>query len=699
MWAGALLLLLTAGQTDFEKSVAPLLVRQCLGCHGGSDPKGDFDLTSADKAGEALQGGLQGKLWEKVSSGEMPPKEKGQSRNLNEKEMEIMRGWLARGAPWPKGQTLDPLEKTTENKAGRDWWAFQPLGKMAPPLPGLHPVDSFLQKKTAEKNLPLAPRASKEQLARRLFHDLIGLPPPQEILEDYLADTSRPAWEKLVDRLLHDPRHGERWARHWLDLVRYADTNGYERDADKPFAWKYRDYVIQSLNAGKPYDQFIVEQLAGDELPDARDETLAATGMLRAGAWDDEPNDKLEYKYDRLEDLVHVTATAFLGLTIKCARCHDHKFDPVTQVDYYKFGSAFWAGDLMGNAGIKPGEKELLVWKDLNSKPEPLRALKKGDPRKPLKEVAPGFLSVFKQLDGPFPPSTSALTTGRRLQLAGRIVHPGNPLTPRAAVNRVWQKIFGQGLVRTPDNFGFKGDLPSHPELLDWLARAFQQNGGSMKSLIRLLVTSEAYARASTFPGEKEWEKFDPDNRLLWKMNRKRRDAESLRDSLLAVSGDLNSRMGGPGYLPNLSADALEGLSRKGGAWKESPPLEQNRRTIYMHLKRSLIPPMLTTFDFCDTTLPCAQRDQTLVAPQALTLLNNEFMHKRSQGLARRVKEKAGEGLEAQVRGAWIFILGRPPAAAEELAAQKFLKGKETPGALAALCHVLLNTNEFYFID
>ncbi len=314
---------------------------------------------------------------------------------------------------------------------------------------------------------------------RRVYFDLLGLPPTCEEVEAFANDKSPNAYEKLIDKLLASEHYGERWGRYWLDVARFAETCGYERDQVKPDVWKYRDWVIKAFNSDVPYDRFVLEQLAGDELPNANANTTVATGFIRLGTWNDEPNDPNEYKYDRLEDMVGATSTAFLGMTVKCARCHDHKFDAIRQTDYYRMAGAFWAGFIepgprehLGGPDAKAlGHTGVFGWTDRGKEVPPIKLLKKGDPNRPGAVVEPGHLSMISALDKPLTvPPASAKTTTRRLQLAQWITDPQNPLTARVWVNRVWQYHFGQGLVRTPDNFGFTGDKPTHPELLDWLA-------------------------------------------------------------------------------------------------------------------------------------------------------------------------------------------------------------------------------------
>ena len=709
-----------AAPPDFDAEVAAVFVNRCVECHGGPEPKGKLDLTQKQTAfqkGLIVPGKpLESELWKKVESDEMPPK-----KPLSAAEKAILKGWIAGGATWGT-DPIDPFARSTDRRAGRDWWSLQPIQRPNVPKPG-NPIDAFVQTKLNDKGLSPAPPADRRTLIRRAYYDLIGLPPTFEQVERFARDQSPDAYEESIDSLLASPQYGERWGRYWLDIVRYAETCGYERDQVKPNAWKYRDYVIKSFNDDVPFDRFVTEQLAGDELPERN---VIATGFIRLGTWNDEPNDPNEYKYDRLEDMVHAASTAFLGMTVKCARCHDHKFDPIRQTDYYRMAGAFWAGFL------EPGPRELLGgpdakalstdgtfgWTDRGREVPAIKLLKKGDPTRPGPVVEPGQLSMVPTLDKPLvPPPAGAKTTRRRLQLAQWITDPKNPLTARVWVNRLWQFHFGQGLVRTPDNFGFTGDKPSHPELLDWLASELMQpspptaGGGlsvpwSTKRLHKLILLSQTYRQSSIHPKQDEYSKLDGANRLWWRAERRRLDAEALRDSLLFAGGNLKlAPAGGPSFYPEIAADALEGLSTKSAAWKASPASEQGRRSVYIFAKRGLLSPLLTTFDFPDTTLPSCQRDVTTVPTQSLALLNNPFVHEQSRAVAVRI---AAREPKEQIERAWRLVLGRSPrptelaAAVDHLAKQaKAFDRRENPhlDALASLCHVLMNANEFLYVD
>jgi len=709
---------------DFERDVAPLIEQRCLECHNATDPSGGLDLTSYETL---MRGGESGPVIDKATpsslliqrliNGEMPPEKNGKPQALPESELSVFRSWNATGASWPKGRVLDTFERSTAKRAGRDWWAWQPIKSPAFESPGNRDkwIDNFIQQKITDEKLSPAPLASPRALVRRVYYDLIGLSPTADEVAAFERDSSVDAYEQLVDRLLASKHFGERWARHWLDLVRFAETNGYERDAVKPNAWRYRDWVINAIQADMPYDQFVIEQLAGDEIPNRTESSVVATGFLRLGTWDDEPNDPLEYQYERLEDMVHTTTTAFLAMTVKCARCHDHKFDAIPQTDYYRIAAAFWGGPVAHrnrewNGG--PTKEELgydvLGWTDLGREPAALHLLKKGDVHRPLQVVAPGSLSGPMEIAHEFAaPPAEAKTSQRRLQLAKWIVDKRNPLTARVIVNRLWQHHFGEGLVRTPDNFGFLGNPPSHPELLDALAADLMAGDWKLKRIHKLMVMSKVYRQSSVHPLQTEYAKTDAANRYWWRAERRRLDSEQLRDSILQCSGRLDTRIAGPSFKAPISEEALEGLSMKSGAYRASSPEETRRRSIYMFAQRSLAVPMMSVFDSCDTTTPTGRRDVSIVAPQALTLLNNEWVHSESNSMAIRAMASAPDA-EARVESAWRIALVRNPTATEKQASIEYVERlralvKNEPNAellaWSSFCHTLINTNEFIYVD
>ena len=623
----------------------------------------------------------------------------------------------------------------------RGHWAFQAV--TSPAVPAVknttwsrNPIDRFILAKQEEQGLVPAPAAEPRALARRYYLDLTGVPPTPEECDAFLEDFARSAdaIEKLVDNLLARPAYGERWARHWLDLVRYADSNGYERDADKPFAWRYRDYVIRAFNSDKPFDRFVVEQIAGDELPegDHTPENLIATGYYRLGPWDDEPADPKQDRYDQLDDLVNTTSEVFLGLTLGCARCHNHKFEPLSMHDYYRMVAIFEPLKRPVNGRTERtlplGTKAQIAASPRNmeqgyflverSPPAPVsHLLHRGQAADPGPEVGPGVpaVTVASQPEFPQPPA-GARTSLRRLTLARWLTDPGNPLTARVIVNRVWQYHFGFGLVRTSSDFGTTGEPPTHPELLDWLANWFVEHGRSFKALHRLILTSSTY-RLST-RGDARDATVDPENRLLCRMPYRRLEVEVIRDAMLAASGELDRQMYGPSMYPAIPAAALAGSSDPGKIW---PPFDEraaSRRTIYAFVKRSLIVPMLEVLDFCDTARSAARRGITSVPTQALTLLNGDFLNLQARHLADRLESDSGADPVAQIERAFLLSLCRTPRDGERLAMVAFLD-KETRSRLAEaalagspltmtqarheslvqLCRAIFNVNEFVYPD
>jgi hypothetical protein len=639
--------------------------------------------------------------------------------------------------------------------ADRRHWAFQPISK--PDLPKAkdsgwvrNPIDAFILARLEAKGWNPAPAASPQALLRRIHLGLAGLPPT--LAEQEAFSGAPEALDRIAEDLLQRPSYGERWARHWLDVVRYAESSGYERDAAKPHAWRYRDYVIRAFNDDKPFDRFVLEQIAGDELPDADAETIVATGMHRLGPWDDEPADPAEDRFDQLDDIVSTTSLAFLGLTIGCARCHHHKFEPITMHDYYRMVAIFnplkrpAAGrtELDLPIGTR-AERERLAQRDQaiaalqkkGPKDGPAKAetakridalrrevpdlprgyflyetpgtppktflLVRGKASRPGPEVLPGLPAVLVDEQPRFPEPKG--TSLRRLTLARWIASADNPLTARVIVNRVWHYHFGQGLVRTPSDFGTMGQPPTHPELLDWLARWFIDNGWSLKKLHRLIVASNTYRMSKQASGD--YQTQDPDDRLFWRFPYVRLEVEALRDSILAVSGQLNPKMYGPSMYPPIPKEALAGNSDLEKIWKASEPREASRRTIYAFVKRALVVPMLEVFDLCDTTRSSDKRLVTTVAPQALNLFNGEFILQQARHFAERLMHEAGEDRDRQIVHAYRLALARTPSSREFQAMRKFLDEEQARAAgtevrmeaLVQLCRVIFNLNEFAYPD
>ncbi|MEO8425692.1 MAG: DUF1549 and DUF1553 domain-containing protein, partial [Verrucomicrobiota bacterium] len=593
-----------------------------------------------------------------------------------------------------------------------------------------NPIDAFVLAELEARGLKPSPPADKRELVRRVYFDLIGLPPTPEQVAAFVNDASSGAYEKLTDYLLSLPQYGERWARHWLDVVRFAQSNGYERDGEKPLAWRYRDYVVKSFNEDKPYDRFVLEQLAGDELEEVTNDSIIATGFYRLGVWDDEPDDKRMALFEELDDVIVSTSAAFLGVTMGCARCHDHKFDPVSQKDYYQFLSFFRNVRPAENANytlesanysplasaekierwhaeqqvrIKPLEAELagatteedkkklkekiqkvkdtpspfewaLSVRENGSKPAPTHILLRGNAGTPGAEVEPAFLTVLAgQKPDLLPRSGDAQSTGRRLALAKWIASSQNPLTARVMVNRIWQHHFGKGIVKTTTDFGRAGVPPTHPKLLDWLAADFVDGGWSIKRMHRLILLSSAYRMSSRIQND-EAVTLDPGNDLLWRQNLRRLEAESIRDTILAISGQLNLTMGGRGFFPHLGGEVLAGESRPGLDWEPSSEPERSRRSLYTFIRRTMLAPVLENFDYSNTATPLGERPVTTVSPQALMLLNDEFMQRQAASFASRLEKEAAQDANKQVCRAYQLALGRDPTTKESLIALSLLK-------------------------
>ncbi len=965
------------------QSVKPILEAHCLECHQPNILKGDLSLATRTElmASGAVTPGdpAASHLLEVIQPGpngeapEMPKK----GAPLSTEEVAHIRQWIAEGAPWPDGVVLKE-----PSKADTSWWSLQPLAEAAPPeVPNApdawqaNPIDRFLFAKLAEKNLAPAPEADRRTLIRRLYFDLLGLPPTIDAIEAFAVDTRPDAYERLVAELLASPHYGERWARHWLDIAHYADTHGFERDRPRDNAWRYRDYVIRAFNEDKPYDQFLRDQIAGDVLHPESPEAVIATGFLAAGPWDMVGQDetvnaslKRMARADDLDDMVTTTITATMGLTANCARCHDHKLDPIPQKDYYRLTAVF-AGTARGDRSVAPAwdaaqvrvaaiqhELDALQAKPIDlvdliaggdgygtGKPYPagintqtgaaISAMAQGvestpNSYLPVPEIAAvdgvlvpdggagqavtitstgiqvhdlpdttaltwdyilngkvslqasstlgetdyatapntllgfhankgitfdldairasdhggvfrfravagygggpvatradffiyidgalrGVRRGFSTKDGPLPiefdiapterfltliatdggdglssdqvffgnprlipigddaqlspelrtqraalqeertrllatyppdakpelvyatrakevPATHVLLRGstespgdavmpgalsclpmltadlgddtlsegeRRVRLAEWITHPDNPLTPRVWVNRLWHYHFGKGIVDTPSDFGFGGGRPTHPELLDWLAKRLQAEGWSTKAIHRLILTSQAYRQESRLCGDypagfADPRQIDADNRLLWRMNPRRLPAEALRDAILATAGTLNPAAFGPGYRDfTMEEDYAPKYTY---LTADTPDLW--RRSIYRFVVRSSPEPFMTTLDCPNPAVLTPARMTTTTALQSLSLLNNEFMLKQAGYFAERVKREAGADVAAQVKYAFQVTFGRGPGEEEASAAQELVEAQ----GLAAFCRVLFNANEFVHID
>ncbi|HTM50743.1 MAG TPA: PSD1 and planctomycete cytochrome C domain-containing protein [Bryobacteraceae bacterium] len=805
---------------DLPRQAIEILTANCSGCHGEALRMSKLDLRSREsmlaggERGPALEPGDPAKsrlyrLAARMENPSMPP-----GKELPDWQLEVLKRWIGTGAPMPAGPpraqnrdaALTALENRPITEEERRFWSFQPVARRDPPAVKdsawvRNPVDAFLLAALEAKGLKPSPPSDKRALIRRAYLDVTGLPPDPAEVTAFLADRSPDAFERVVDRLLASPHYGERWARHWLDLVRYADSGGYEYDRDRPQAWRYRDYVVRAFNSDRPYDRFIREQIAGDELEDGGQDALLATGYLRLGP---EQNIKTEVtRMDEMDDILATTGGAFLGMTLGCARCHNHKFDPIPQKDYYRMQAVFFstkardyplvsaaevekhkaeekriegltgplrkelaalerpyrdriladkksrlpeylqtalrtppekrtegqrlnviqvdkslkADDEEVKAAMKPGDRarateiESEIAELQRSRPEPVPAaigitessrtpldsyfLHRGSVDQKGSLMQPGVLSVAAKGEVQFPaPPAGAGTSYRRRGFADWVASPENPLTARVMVNRIWEHHFGEGIVRTPSNFGRTGAAPTHPELLDWLASEFVRRKWSMKAMHRLLLTSSAYRMASD--DDPQNARLDPDNRLLWRMPRRRLEGENIRDNVLAVAGTLDRRVGGPGVYPYIDPALWQGSSgRKWPGQADSDPSTW-RRSLYVFSKRSIPLPMLEVFDKPDAISSCARRNSSITAPQALILMNNSFMLMQARFFAQRLQREAGAGAGPQIDRAFELTLSRPPSQAEKERAAAFIAG--SPEGLVDFCQALLNTNEFVYL-
>ena len=720
--------------------------------------------------------------------------------------------------------TLCPLVRSaTVSKpftaAQRRWWAIQKVVKPPVPTPKdsswtKNAIDNFILAKLDEKGLKPAPTADRITLIRRATLDLTGLVPTPEEVQAFVSDDSPRAFEKVVDRLLASPRYGERWARHWLDLARYADSEGFKSDETRPNIWRYRDYVIRSFNADKPYDRFVKEQIAGDELYPGDPEALIATGFNRHFPDESNARNLMQRRQELLNDITDTVSATYLGLTYGCARCHDHKFDAILHNDYYRLQAFFANTRIEDNAALIPAkektdyEAKYAVWdaktKDIRAgmqkvaepmltamykenfdkvppeiqdsvttapdkrtpiqwqmyhkaKPQLDHSMEeagkklKGDAKKqwtdlgadlakfndikppepPIaqamidndahapkthvlavgvydayqEEVQPGFLSILDPTDAKITPALDGKSTGRRSALANWLADPQNPVSTRVIVNRIWHYHFGRGISGTPSDFGVMGERPANKELLDYLTATFLENGWSVKKMHKTIMMSSTYQQSSKFNADAA--KVDPEDKLVWRYSRHRLEGESIRDAMLEVGGNLNTKMYGPGVFPPLP----KGVETRGGWKKDEDPSEAKRRSVYIFVRRNTRYPMIEVFDMPDTHESCARRDITTTAPQALELLNNELVIDWAKSFAGKVLNDGGLTPEAAVDRAYRIAFSRAPSDAErklaldfwnrekKLVGQQASSAETQKAALADLCQMLLNSNEFVYIN
>jgi hypothetical protein len=772
------------GHAFFEKKVRPVLAEHCYACHSTRAKKVKANLLVDSRAG-LLKGGDTGpaivpgqpdkslliQVLYHGDAGNMPPKGK-----LPGAVIADLKQWVKMGAPWPKEATAKTGSTLDTTVIAKGHWAFRSLQKQKPPAvkdPSLawSDIDRFILARLDAAGLEPGPLADRRTLIRRVTFDLTGLPPTPQEVASFLEDKTPDAFTRVVDRLLASPHFGERWGRHWLDVARYADSSGGGANMIYYHAWRYRDYVINSFNRDKPFDQFMVEQIAGDKLPaaddDQRREQLIATGFMMLGALELAEYDKEKLRMDIVDEQIDSLGRVFLGLTLGCARCHDHKFDPVPTRDYYALAGILRSTVTMSKTeafgvislpsrrllpvlperqdafqaareSLREAEDELACLQVAyrSAPPETKKeilaqitaaqarvqqhrsqldkigqyALALEDERQPadyrvcirgdahnLGPVVPrGFLTV---VDAP----ALAIERGQsgRLELARSLTRSEDPLPSRVLVNRVWHWLFGVGLVPTVDNFGTKGDLPSHPELLDFLAQRFRDEGWRIKPLVRAIVLSRVYQQASD--SEATRAKRDPENRLFWRHDRRRLEAEEIRDSVLTASGQLDLAMGGPTH----TYTGRLGVDLQGSALKNADPWR--RRGVYLPVYRGgYTLDMFQVFDFPDSGLVSGRRSVTTVPTQALFLMNSPFLMDQAGHIAKRLLSLPGTPA-ARLRSAYWMLLSRAPTQAEERRDLRFLtdyaeankpaKGSAEEAAWAALAHALMASNEFRFLD
>jgi hypothetical protein len=664
----------------------------------------------------------------------------------------LFASFVAIAALWAADEAIAPLG--TYKPAERRHWAFVPRADTPPPAFTdaaakawiKTPIDAFILATLRKNDLKPAPQANRETLIRRITYDITGLPPSPAEIDTFVRDQSPNAWEKVVDRLLASPHYGEQWGRHWLDVVRFAESDGYEYDTHRPDAYRYRDYVIQSFNDDKPYNEFVREQLAGDEIDPANQTYLVASGFNRLGPLRKNAGnqDVASSQNEVLTEMTNIVGAAFLGVTVGCARCHDHKFDPFRQSDYYRLQAHF--AQTQPNDIVMATKEEQEAWKakadpmqqelrrlqgqlrrapdaekaklearveelDANmpaplasiysvkddpAKPAPIRVLFHGDYLNPVAKVGVRPLGILLPDKTPEEPLT---TEKPRLKLANWIVDPANPLTSRAMVNRIWQYHFGRGIVSTPNDFGRMGTRPSHPELFDWLASRYIEGGWKMEPLHRMILLSSAYQQSGITPLEAAASEKDPENALLWKFSHRRLEAEEIRDSMLAIAGRLNLKIGGPSYMLPIDPELVLMLKRPQYWVATRDKSEYDRRTMYEIYKRNLRLPFVEVFDAPDALLSCARREQSTHAPQALELLNGKTSNELAAAFAERLLKERTAPAE-RIDYAWRLATGRAPTEAEKKLAAGFLDANPNdPAKVKEFALALFNLNAFLYVN
>ncbi len=739
-----------AEPVDFVRDIQPIFRNHCYECHAGTTEEGGLNLgikASAYRGGDSDAAIIAGKSDESLlihlvsgldESRPMPPE--GNPR-LTSQQIDLLRDWIDQGASWPEGaDVIDP-----KRDRARTHWAFERLRPVTPPAQQSDdawtksPIDRFIDDRLQVVGLRPAQPADARALVRRLYFDLIGLPPTPEQTRDFIqAHAKNPdlAVRELVDHLLESPRYGERWGRHWLDVARYADSDGQEADADRPHAYVYRDFVIQAFNDDMPYDQFVRWQIAGDEFEPHHDAAVAATGFLTAGTAFKLPDTFLESerllnRYNELDDIVSTVGSGLLGITVACARCHDHKYDAFSAKEYYQLLGVFHSGDRV--TAKLPSGKEGFFFQDFDNQRRTTWLFRRSDFYDREIEVEIGFpamLSAGPDADEYWQyAKTAAAESGatnstlQRRALAEWITDTergGGALLARVIVNRVWHHHFGKGIVRTTSDFGVRGDVPSHPELLEYLAQDFVEHGWNLKSLHRQILTSAVWQQASTRDAiDERGLELDPGNDLLWRMTPQRLEAEVIRDAMLAISDTLNLEAGGPGFKPYIAPEANLARNIKGAAYPRDAKDDgtTRRRSVYMFHKRLIPYPMFQAFDRPDLMTSCDRRQNTTVAPQAMVLLNDRLVRAVARDFAGLLLQSSPAGsapsnidLQPLVDAAFEASFTRLPTPTERDASIQFIetqtrargeRAEQEPHleALTDFSQALFGSNEFIYVD
>lgn len=615
---------------------------------------------------------------------------------------------LLLASPQSTGEDKQPrYVEPPVTESDREHWAFQPLTAIKIPNATIgdrhtNQIDHFVDAVLTEHGLKRQPSAAMANLIRRVYFDLVGLPPDPTAVDDFVNSKDQSAFEGLVDQLLASKGYGERWGQHWLDLARFAETDGFEHDRTRPGAWKYRDWVIQAMNDDMPYHEFLRRQIAGDELYPNDPTANTATRFCLSGP--DMPDINLieERRHTLLNEITSTVGEVVLGLQIGCAQCHDHKYDPVSQADFYRMRAIFEPSIQLEK------NRSLSVLREVSFKGQSSYIMRRGDYRYPMEAIAPGVVRVVSTAKNPFRPRATAGTAGLRTGLVDWIVDPNNPLTSRVIVNRIWQHHFGTGLVGSPGDFGLMGEDPSHYKLLDHLASQFIASGWSLKELHRKILTSATWRQQSWLPSAANKEEssawndsltIDPDGRLLSRYPRRRLEGEAIRDSMLAVSGQLNRQSGGPGVRPPLPKELVKTLLKK--QWDVTADESQHvRRSIYVFARRNLRYPIFEVFDRPSANASCSSRSVSTTAPQSLHLLNSDFSLQTARTLAAMIEGQLVP-LDMQVQAAFRHTLSRSPTDTEIAQGRRLIERNSTPSGsgLIHLCLALLNCNEFIFVD